>query len=106
MANSNPNKNIWDVDSTGAYVLIDYRQGRGNLSTIHIVNQHSSNATTFDLYLDDGLGNDNSKVYIAANYSAAASAIVKLDNVSFDNDIYKLVFETSSITGPISIIAR
>ena len=76
------------------------------MSTIHIVNQHSSNATTFDLYLDDGLGNGNSKVYIAANYSAAASAIVKLDNVSFDNDIYKLVFETSSITGPISIIAR
>ena len=106
MANTNPNRGVWDIDTTGDYILFDYKKNKGGIKTLSIVNQHASTATTFNLYLDDGLGNGNSKIYIAANMSIPAGAILELDNVSFDNDIYKLVFNTASISGPINIIAR
>lgn len=106
MANTNPNNNIWDIDSTGVYVLIDYRKNKGNINSLSIANQHSSTTTVFDLYLEDGLSNGNSKIYIVANMAIPAGATLQLDNVSFDNDIYQLVFNASTIGGPVNIIAR
>jgi hypothetical protein len=106
MANTNPNNSIWDIDSTGVYVLIDYRKNKGNINSLSIANQHASTTTVFDLYLEDGLGNGNSKIYIVANMAVPAGAALQLDNVSFDNDIYQLVFNASTIGGPVNIIAR
>ena len=35
-----------------------------------------------------------------------AGATLQLDSVGFDNDIYQLVFNASTIGGPVNIIAR
>ena len=106
MANTNPNRGIWDIEDAGVYTLIDYRKNKGRINTLSLVNQHASTETVFSLYLEDELAVNSSKIFIAANVSLPAGAILELDNVSFDNDVYKLVFNTASISGPINIIAR
>jgi hypothetical protein len=73
-----------------------------------VSNQHASTAITFDLYLEDGLSNGNSKIYIVANMSVPSGATLELNDVGFDNNIYSLVFNSANVAsaGPVNIIAR
>ena len=106
MANTNPNRGIWDIEDAGEYTLVDYRKNKGKINTLSLVNQHASTATVFSLYLEDELAVNSSRIYIAANVSLPAGVILQLDNISFDNDIYNLYITTAGSGHPLSIIAR
>jgi hypothetical protein len=107
MAITNPNRGIWDVHSASTGLeLIAVKKSKGALKSISIANQHASTAVVVSLYLDDGLGEDNSNVFLIGPVSIPSGVTLVLDsNVSFDNDVYALKITTTG-TGPISIIAR
>jgi len=107
MALTNPSRNIWDVQSVSSAVeMIAVKKNRGSLNSISINNQHASTEAVVSLFLDDGLGNANSDVFIVGPISIPSGVTLVLeDNVSFDNDIYSLkITNTGGL--PLSIIAR
>jgi hypothetical protein len=107
MALTNPNVNIWDVESVSSGLeLIAVDKGRGTLKSISITNQNPSTATTVSLFLDDGLLATNSNVFIAGPVSIPGGVTLVLDNVSFNNSIYALKITTLAGGYPLSIIAR
>ena len=107
MALTNPHTNIYDVHSVSSGVtMIDRFSNKGNLDSISICNQHASTTAVVTLYLDDGLGNDNSDVHIINAVSIPAGTTLVLDgNVNFNNDTYDLkITNTGGV--PLSIITR
>jgi hypothetical protein len=103
MALTNPNVNIWDVNSaSSALELIAVDKGRGTLKSISITNQHASTATTVSLFLDDG----SLEVFLAGPISIPGGVTLRLDDVSFNNSIYALKITTLEGGYPLSIIAR
>ena len=65
MANTNPNNNIWDIDSTGVYVLIDYRK-----KLFHKIQNKINSFTPFEkfLYFDGQTASSASVPGLGQNY--------------------------------------
>ena len=99
-------RGLTNITSATTTTLIDFDSHRGNISTIQISNNNSSNPVTIDLYLHDGtVSND---AYIIKNVVIPSGVALLLGDspVSFNTDVLALKITTAGTSPNVSVIIK
>ena len=97
---------LTNITSATTTTLIDFDSHRGNISTIQISNNNSSNPVTIDLYLHDGtVSND---AYIIKNVVIPSGVALLLNEspISFNTDVLALKITTAGTSPNVRVIIR
>ena len=91
------------ITTADTFTLIPIYGSGGAIKSISIANQHDTEASHIDLYLDDGT---NTSYMVKSAEIYPGTALVLDHNISFDNSVLGLKITTVGTGLPISVIIK
>jgi len=98
-------KGLTNITSATSTILIDFDSLKGNVNSIQISNNSSSNAVTISLFLHDGTTANNA--YFFKNLVLPVGVALFLnENLSFDDSVLSLILTTAGTSPDVSVIIK
>lgn len=98
-------KGLTNITSATSTVLIGFDSLKGNVNSIQISNNSSSNAVTISLFLYDGTTANNA--YFFKNLVLPVGVALFLnENLGFDDSVLSLILTTAGTSPDVSVIIR
>jgi hypothetical protein len=99
-------RGLTNITSATTTTLIDFDSHRGNISTIQISNNNSSNPVTISLYLHDGTVSNDAYIISDVVIPSGVALLLNESPISFNTDVLALKIVTAGTSPKVSVIIR